>query len=101
MKHLFTLSGPEVIFRHCVPVGSSSHTCGCFRTVCLDIALKKNTNQNLCYALSDQCGNGSNQSEGDGLDDDVDAAAERVTKCHTDRMCSCKLMFGLKKKITQ
>lgn len=62
MKHLFTLSGPEVIFRHCAPLQRSS-TRGCFYTVCLQHCLKKKEKkefQNLCYASSDQCGNGSN-----------------------------------------
>lgn len=38
MKHLFTLSGPEVIFRHCAPLQSSSTLVAAFTLFVFNIA---------------------------------------------------------------
>lgn len=59
--------------------------------------MKKIQKQNPCFALSDQCGNGSSPNWNDGVDNGIDTAAERISKCHTDCMCSCSIDVWLKK----
>lgn len=84
-------------FWHCAPLQSRSTLVTAFTRFVFDTAYKKKMNknkwiikkQNPCFALSDQCGNGSNPNSTDEVDNGIDAAAKRTFKCHTEHMCSC------------